>query len=132
MTKFHVFIDLLIICQILMTVKASNFRKQHKSLPSSMLFVYSLMLINCNFFYSEFAKCSPNESCISHKECEAIQEILKKGPRLSKEDKEYFRKVQCDSQNRLAYVCCANKVNFMDKLPKAPKCGIQLTDRVRN
>lgn len=57
-------------------------------------------------------------------------EILRKGNRLSEEDKQYFKKIQCKALNHIPYVCCAKKINFKELFPKAPICGLQFTSRV--
>ena len=52
--------------------------------------------------------------------------------RLSWADRQYFKRIQCKAENRMAFVCCAKEVNIEDLLPRAPNCGMQFTDRVIN
>ncbi|XP_070509695.1 CLIP domain-containing serine protease B4-like [Chironomus tepperi] len=78
----------------------------------------------------QFATCKNNESCVPFRECEKVIEILKKGSVLSSEDRTYMRQIQCKVENHIPYVCCQSNVNLEDKLPKAPKCGMQFTNKI--
>jgi hypothetical protein len=58
---------------------------------------------------------------------------------LTPQERDNLRRKQCNSINRVAYVCCSTNggapppppVNLINsKFPKAPECGISLHDKV--
>lgn len=91
--------------------------------------------------FLEFNQCTFGEKCEPFQGCEPLKKIVEKGL-LTPEERNYLRSKQCNSINRVAYVCCPSGSSTgaaapappsnLKTLPKAPDCGISLHDRVRN
>lgn len=83
--------------------------------------------------FSEFARCTGGETCIPFQDCEPLKRLTAAG-RLSPEQANLLRSKQCDSRNRVAFVCCGSgsysNTPAKPKLPKAPECGTLLGNRV--
>lgn len=100
----------------------------------------------------EFSQCEFGETCKPFQECDELKRLTQKGF-LSPEERDLLRRKQCNSINRVAYVCCSGggspvtpepitgstrgnmgvtsePSRLRAKLPKAPDCGTSLGDRV--
>jgi hypothetical protein len=82
--------------------------------------------------FSEFSQCAGGERCKPFKDCDDLRKLTENGRRLSPEEASYLRSKQCNSINRVAYVCCkATAAPEPTKLPLPPICGAAFADRVR-
>ncbi|KAG5671084.1 hypothetical protein PVAND_001298 [Polypedilum vanderplanki] len=92
--------------------------------------VLLLLAASTNHVKSQFSQCVSGEICKPFKDCDELVKLTQKG-RLTPQETNYLRSKQCNSINRVAYVCCKNgQGSSASKFPKPPICGAAFADRI--
>jgi len=91
---------------------------------------------------SQFTQCSTGEVCKPFNDCDELKRLAEKGF-LTPQERDLLRTKQCNSINRVAYVCCGTRSftptrppqvpqpsNSRSKFPKPPTCGVSQGNRI--